>query len=147
MNPQSPVDYQSTRPVQSSKGLYIVLASVAFVVIGVAIGVMAVLGVFSSHATSQTGTATATSSARVSPTGKFLQLAHTDKLPAADDTMVQAALDFCSSMPFATGNDAQIYFDQLVFAGGMETNANAHAFEYDSASAFCPDKMNDLSGP
>jgi predicted small lipoprotein YifL len=80
------------------------------------------------------------------PSQKFLDLAHRDKLPANDDTMIAAAKDFCSGLPFPTGNDAQEYFDTLITDGGMTTPTDARNFEYDSATAFCPTKMNDLGG-
>jgi Protein of unknown function (DUF732) len=143
MTQQPPPAYQPEPPVKSNKTLYIVLASVAFAVIGIAVGVMGALGVFNTP----TQPAPARQAAvTVSPTDKFLQLAHADKIPAADDTMVSAAQDFCSSMPFETGAAAQLYLDGLAL-GGMDTATQAHTFEYDAAQAFCPDKMNDLSGP
>lgn len=106
---------------------------------------LAVLTGCSSGSAGQQTPAAPTSTA-VSPSDKFLALAHGDKLPANDDTMIPAARDFCSSLPFPTPNDLAVYTDQLVLIGGMNTNEQAQDFEYDAASAFCPEKLNDLSG-
>jgi hypothetical protein len=147
MNPQPPPAYHQELyppPVTSNKVLYVVLVAVGIGVVGIAVGAMGALGVFT-HAPAQPAP-TQHAAVAVSPTDKFLQLAHLDKLPAADDTMVPAAQDFCSSMPFDTGNAAQIYLDDLAL-GGMDTMDQARNFEYDAAQAFCPDKMNDLDGP
>jgi hypothetical protein len=86
----------------------------------------------------------APTSVATDPSTRFLNLAHRDKLPVGDQTLIQEAQDFCSSLPFATPSAAQLYVEELEVNGGIKTDAQARAFEVDAARAFCPDKVKDL---
>lgn len=93
---------------------------------------------------SATPPSAAPTSVATDPGSRFLSLVHRDKLPAGDQTLIQEAQDFCSLLPFTTTSDAQLYVEELEVNIGLKTDAQAHAFEVDAASAFCPDKVKDV---
>jgi Protein of unknown function (DUF732) len=86
----------------------------------------------------------APTSVAADPGTQFLNLAHRDKLPVGDQTLIQEAQDFCSSLPFAAPSDAQVYVEQLEVNLGIKNDTQARAFEADAASVFCPDKAKYL---
>jgi nitrous oxide reductase accessory protein NosL len=94
----------------------------------------------------ETSPVAAPTSVAADPGAHFLSLAHRDKLPSGDQTLIQEAQDYCSSLPFATPSDAQIYVDELEVNGHFKNDAQARVFEVDAASAFCPDKAKGQSG-
>jgi hypothetical protein len=92
----------------------------------------------------QTPPSAAPTSVAADPGSRFLSLAHRDKLPAGDQTLIQEAQDFCTSLPFATPSEAQLYVEQLEVNIGLKNGAQARTFEADAASVFCPDKAKYL---